>query len=81
VTPNRKRAAPARAARPEADALNGLGDVLLQAGDAGKARAHYAAIGAPEAREIRAPLAMTGDGSDDGDKPAEENRDTYGLPG
>lgn len=97
----------------EADALNGLGDVLFHTGEAGKARVHhtaalrlaseaggpleqarahsgparacqadgdslqarhhwqqaltrYAAIGAPEADEIRARLAAIGDG---GDKP------------
>jgi DNA-binding SARP family transcriptional activator/Tfp pilus assembly protein PilF len=39
-----------------------------------QALTHYAAIGAPEAREIRARLAMAGDSGDDDDKPTEENR-------
>jgi tetratricopeptide (TPR) repeat protein/transcriptional regulator with XRE-family HTH domain len=74
--------------REQARAHSGLARACQANGDSLQARHHwqealtrYAAIGAPEAREIRARLATAGDGSDDGDKPTEEGRDTYGLPG
>ncbi len=49
----------------EAEALNGLGEVLLATGQPGQARHHwqealalYTSLGAPEARKIRARLAV-----------------------
>jgi hypothetical protein len=41
-----------------------------------EALARYAAIGAPEAGEIRARLAIADNDCDDGGKPAEENGST-----
>jgi hypothetical protein len=67
-----------RLARPldQARAHSGLARACEADGDSLQARHHwqgaltrYAAIGAPEAGEIRARLAMTGDSGDDGDKP------------
>jgi tetratricopeptide (TPR) repeat protein len=61
----------------QAHAHSGLARAYQALGDPVQARRHwqraltrYTAIGAPEADEIRAQLAMPGDGGDDGDKPA-----------
>jgi DNA-binding SARP family transcriptional activator/tetratricopeptide (TPR) repeat protein len=63
----------------QARAHSGLARACQAAGDPVQARHHwqealtrYAAIGAPEAREIRARLATTGDGGDS-DKPTKED--------
>jgi DNA-binding SARP family transcriptional activator len=69
----------------QARAHSGLARACQADGDPLQARHHwqealtrYAAIGAPEADEIRARLAMVGDG---GDKPAEEHGTTPPSPG
>jgi tetratricopeptide (TPR) repeat protein/transcriptional regulator with XRE-family HTH domain len=71
----------------QARAYGGLARACQADGEAVQARRHwlealtrYAAIGAPEAGEIRAQLARTGNGGDDGDKPAEDDRDTTAFP-
>jgi DNA-binding SARP family transcriptional activator/tetratricopeptide (TPR) repeat protein len=67
--------------REQARAHSGLARACQADGDSRQARRHwqqaltrYAAIDAPEAREIRERLAMAGDSGDDDDRPAEENR-------
>jgi tetratricopeptide (TPR) repeat protein len=69
--------------REQAHAHSGLAHAYQTDGDLVQARRHwqealaiYAAIGAPEADEIRAQLATTGNGDDDGDKPTEDDRGT-----
>jgi hypothetical protein len=63
----------------QARAHDGLARACHADGDSLQARHHwqealtrYVATGAPEARDIRARLAMTGDGHNDDQKPAEE---------
>jgi hypothetical protein len=65
----------------QARAHSGLARVCEADGDSLQARHHwqqaltrYAAIGAPEAREIRARLATAGDSGDKDDKTTEEKR-------
>jgi DNA-binding SARP family transcriptional activator/tetratricopeptide (TPR) repeat protein len=75
--------------RDQAHAHHGLARACQAGGDQVQARYHwqqaftrYAAIGAPEAREIRARLAAIGDGGDDSDKPTAEDRaTTASFPG
>jgi tetratricopeptide (TPR) repeat protein len=73
----------------QARAHSGLAHACQADGDSVRARHHwrealtrYAAIGAPEADEIRAHLAGTGDGRDQGDKPtgAEHGDPTASSP-
>ncbi len=71
----------------QARAHCGLARACQAGGNSLQARRHwqealtrYAAIGAPEAGEIRARLAMAGDSGDDDDKPTEENGGTTALP-
>jgi tetratricopeptide (TPR) repeat protein/transcriptional regulator with XRE-family HTH domain len=73
-------ASEARSPREQARAHSGLALVHQAEGDSVQARRHwqealtrYAAIGAPEAGEIRARLAMAGDSGDDGGKPTEDD--------
>ena len=68
----------------QANAHSGLARACHADGDSSQARHHwqqaltrYAAIGAPEADEIRARLAII---ADDGDKPAEEDSGTAASP-
>jgi tetratricopeptide (TPR) repeat protein len=70
----------------QARARSGLARACEADGDWLQARHHwqealtrYAAIGAPEAGEIRARLAIAGDSGNEDDKPAGENRGTTAL--
>ena len=89
TTPTALRlASEAGSPREQARAHSGLARAYQADGDSVQARHHwrealtrYAAIGAPEAREIRARLATANDDATNGHVPAEEGEDRVLRPG